>query len=164
MFGSMVFGFFHRSCGPRIRWVLVASYAFQSLCIIFAGVMVSEDLVDGNSMRWPNVLSIALLSFQSSGQAVASQVMGYGELPTIVLTSVYRDLMSDVNLFALKPAANPKRNRRVGAIVLLCAGAAVSKVIGNSPAGLAGSLWTSAVLKALVAVTWAFWAAEKDSD
>lgn len=126
--------------------------------------MVTVGIIDGESLHWSNVLGIGLLSFQSAGQAVASQAMSFSELPTVVLTSVYRDLMSDPNLFAWKPSANPKRNRRVLAILMLFAGAAVSRVLGMSPVGLAGSLWLSAAMKATVGITWYLWAAEKESE
>lgn len=125
--------------------------------------MVTMGIIDGETMNWPNVLSIALLSIQSSGQAVASQALQYAELPTVVLTSVYRDLMSDPSMFA-KPSANPKRNRRAIAIVLCCGGAAAAKLLSDSAVGLAGALWVSAGIKAFVSVVWMFWSPEEERE
>lgn len=167
MIGSMFFGYFHRVCGgsPTRRWIMICSFLLQTLLIVIPAILVTRSIVvDGESMHWSNILSISLLSIQSSGQAVASQALSYAELPTVVLTSVYRDLMSDPGLFAPKPSANPKRNRRAGAIVLLLGGAAVSKVLGSSPVGLEGALWLAAGIKAAVTVTWMFWASEQDGE
>lgn len=105
-------------------------------------------------------ISIGLIAFQSSGQAVASRALQYSGLTSVVLTSNYCDLFSDPKLFQLSLRDNPERNRRTAAPILLLGGAMLGGVWAHSSIGLVGALWTAVVLKAVVVVAWAVWAPE----
>ena len=161
--GSLCFGLFHRSLGGRKRWVVLASFTMQLSLIIAAALMVTLGSTKGPGMHWHVVVPLALLAFQSSGQAVASRVFQYNGLPSVVLTSTYCDLFSDPKLFTgLKD--NPERNRRVAAPILLLAGACCGGLFAKSPIGLAGALWTAAGLKACVVCAWFVWKGEEDDE
>lgn len=102
---------------------------------------------------------IALIAFQAAGQAVTSRVLKYNSLTSVVLTSIYCDLFSDPLLLAA-PQANPERNRRAAAPVLLLIGAICGGLWAHSSIGLAGALWTAVVLKTMVVGAWSIWAAD----
>lgn len=107
------------------------------------------------------LLPLAFLAFQFGGQVVASRVLKFNEVPTTVLTSLYCDFFSDPKLFApLK--ANPKRNRRLAAIIFHVLGIIISGWLQRSRGGLASPLWLAAGLKALMGVAWLCWKPEEE--
>ena len=108
-------------------------------------------------------LPIALIAFQSAGQAVTSRVLKYSSLTGVVLTSIYCDLFMDAELFS-RPTKNSERNRRAAAPVLLLIGAVFGGLWAHSEIGLAGALWTAVALKILIIVAWCCWSAEPDED
>ena len=160
--GSLFFSFYHRTLSPRKRWVLVSSHTLQLLLIIIAALMVT--LGPATSKETPFNLfigaPIALIAFQAAGQAVTSRVLQYNGLTSVVLTSIYCDLFSDPGLVA-GVSANPERNRRAAAPVLLLLGAVLGGVWAHSSVGLAGALWTAVALKTLVVCAWVMWAADE---
>ena len=160
--GSLFFSFYHRTLSPRKRWVLVSSHTLQLLLIIIAALMVT--LGPATSKETPFNLfigaPIALIAFQAAGQAVTSRVLQYNGLTSVVLTSIYCDLFSDPGLVA-GLQANPERNRRAAAPVLLLLGAVLGGVWAHSSVGLAGALWTAVALKTLVVCAWVMWAADE---
>lgn len=97
---------------------------------------------------------LAFLAFQSGGQIVTSRLLGFNEVPTTVLTSVYCDLASDPKLFK---AYNVKRNRRAAAVVSILAGGIAGGWISRSSAGLSTSLWIAAAIKMGIALSWSLW-------
>ena len=116
-----------------------------------------EEVVD----VWVGV-PLALIAFQSGGQAVISRVLKYGGLTSVVLTSIYCDLFSDSELFAgFKEHA--ERNRRMAAPVLLLLGAIIGAIWAHTSIGLAGAMRTAVGLKFCVIVAWCLWAAERES-
>ncbi len=162
--GSFFFARYHRYFGGRKRWVLVSSYFLQLLLIIAAALIVTFGPQTGTSgpvTVWI-ALPIAMVAFQSAGQAVTSRVLQYGSLTGVVLTSIYCDLFMDANLFS-PPTANVERNRRAAAPVLCVIGAIFGGLWAHSETGLAGALWTAVVLKSFIVVAWCFWSAEEES-
>ncbi|KAI2616533.1 hypothetical protein GGR54DRAFT_228690 [Hypoxylon sp. NC1633] len=164
--GSVFFSSLHRlfSPSPKRRWVLCASFVLQMLFIAGAAAILTfgpqspgEDKTE--AIDWPVLVPIALVAFQSCGQAVASRALKYNALTSVVLTSIYCDLFSDAELLAVR---NPERNRRVGAPVLLLIGAVLGGLLSRSPVGAAGVLWIAAAMKLLVVVSWFLWPAEKE--
>lgn len=159
--GSLFFAAYHRKLSPRKRWVLVTSHLIQLALIIAAALMVT--LGPQTTKETPfNVYigaPIALIAFQAAGQAVTSRVLKYNSLTSVVLTSIYCDLFSDPLLLAA-PQANPERNRRAAAPVLLLLGAVLGGLWAHSNIGLAGALWTAVILKVVVVGAWSVWAAE----
>ena len=161
--GSLCFSRFHRFFSPKRRWVLVVSFSVQLLLIIAAAVMVTVGTAKANGLNWRVIVPLALLAFQSSGQAVTSRALQYNSMTSVVLPSIYCDLFSDPKLFT-GITTHAERNRRVAAPLLLLCGAMFGGLFAHSPFGLAGALWTAAVLKALVVLAWLTWAAEAETD
>lgn len=161
--GSFFFARFHRFFSPKRRWVLCVSFAAQMVFTMSAAVIVSvtEPPASSDALTWDVLVPIALVAFQSCGQAVTSRALKYNSLTSVVLTSIYCDLFSDQNLFA---AQNVERNRRAVAPLLLLLGAVIGGLFAHSSFGIAGALWTAAGLKFLSAITWFFWPAEEDED
>ncbi|EGO52096.1 hypothetical protein NEUTE1DRAFT_114104 [Neurospora tetrasperma FGSC 2508] len=157
--GSFLFSRFHRLWAPKRRWVLCVSFTAQSAFTMAAAAVVtmtgkphySEDV------EWHVLLPIALLAFQSGGQAVTSRVLRYNALTSVVLTSIYCDLFSDADLFKLH---NRERNQRVGAPVFLFLGALFGGFFAHTAFGVAGALWMASGLKLVVVVLWLVWPAK----
>lgn len=108
--------------------------------------------------QWDQEVPIVLLSLQSAGQIVASRALGFNEIPTVVITSLLCDLMSDPKLFLLR---NEKRDRRVIAFVLTLVGAIVGGWVTKATGQIGPVLWLAAGIKFIVAFAWGFWKAEK---
>ena len=163
--GSYLFARYHRHFGGRKRWVLVSSYIIQLFMIIIAAIMVTFGPKTGTTdpvTHWIAV-PIALVAFQSAGQAVTSRVLQFNTLTGVVLTSIYCDLMMDQKLFSpLK--SNIERNRRAAAPVLLLFGATLGGLWAHSEIGLAGALWTAVGLKVIVIIAWSNWTSEDEYD
>ena len=133
------------------------------MMIITAALMVTLGPPTGTSgpvTVWIAV-PIALVAFQSAGQAVTSRVLSFNALTGVVLTSIYVDLFSDAQLFAA-PTQNVQRNQRAAAPLLLLVGAMFGGLWAHSDFGLAGALWTAVFLKFLTIVAWMFWTAEAE--
>lgn len=160
--GSFVFSRFHRHFSPKRRWVLCGSFAAQMLLTLGAAsiVTIKGQPKDKEEIGWPVLLPIAMVAFQSCGQAVTSRALKYNALTSVVLTSIYCDLFSDAELFSIK---NAERNRRVGAPAFLLFGAFVGGILSHTTFGVAGSLWLASFLKAIVVLVWFVWPADPAS-
>ena len=154
--GSFCFSRFHRIFSPSRRWVLCASFTVQALLVVAAAAILRAAPSDAEALDWTVLVPIALIAFQSCGQAVVSRALKYNALTSVVLTSIYCDLFSDAELFV---AHNYERNRRMSAPLLLLFGAALGGWLTQSAVGAAGALWIAAGIKLCVAVTWFFWPA-----
>jgi len=161
--GSFFFARFHRYFSPKRRWVLCVSFSAQLLLTVAAALIVTftPAPTSPESTNWTVLVPLALVAFQSCGQAVTSRALKYNALTSVVLTSIYCDLFSDQQLFALD---NVERNRRAGAPVLLLIGAVAGGVFSHSSVGIAGALWTAAIIKAFMVVAWFFWPAEEEEE
>jgi hypothetical protein len=100
------------------------------------------------------LLPLGFLAFQSGGQIVTSRLLGFNEVPTTVLTSVYCDIVSDPKVLAKD---NVKRSRRVAAVIAILLGGISGGWISRSSAGMSVSLWIAAAIKISIAVGWALW-------
>ena len=105
------------------------------------------------------LIPIALLAFQSAGAMTASRALGYNEIPTVVLTSVYFDVATDPQIVRA-PLTNVKRNRRVGGVVALLVGAIAGGWLSRSSGGMESALWIAGGLKFVVALVWLVWPGE----
>lgn len=134
----------------------------MSFVITAAAVRTLVPIVanEKDSIDWNVLLPVALVAFQSCGQAVTSRALKYNSLTSVVLTSIYCDLFSDTQLFEFH---NTERNRRVGAPLLLLVGAIMGGILSRSPLGATGVLWVAAGLKLLAAITWFLWPAADQS-
>lgn len=101
-------------------------------------------------------MPIALLSFQSAGQIVGSRVLGFAEVPTVVLTSMLHDISTDPAL--LGPLRqNMKRNRRILAFAGILAGAVAGGFISESTKRMQVPLWIAGGIKFFIASAWIVW-------
>ncbi|KAE9379937.1 hypothetical protein N431DRAFT_476977 [Stipitochalara longipes BDJ] len=152
-----------RLINPKARGTLATSFLLQSTCIIIAAALVQahvipepHGLVTENSfdVNLLELLPLGFLAFQSGGQIVTSRLLGFNEVPTTVLTSVYCDLASDPKILARD---NVKRNRRAAAVLAILIGGIAGGWISRSKAGMSVSLWIAAAIKFAIAVSWSVW-------
>ncbi|KAH7121369.1 hypothetical protein EDB81DRAFT_872752 [Dactylonectria macrodidyma] len=174
--GALCFASFHRHFGPQKRWVLAASFLAQAVITGIVAILATTGAVhntpqgrttihhDGliietvqDEFPWSDYAPITLLAFQSAGQIVASRVLKYNSMPTVVLTSLYCDLMSDAKLFTAPLAENADRSRRTLGAILLLIGAVGGGFLSKSWVGFAGALWIATFLKTCIAVSWCLW-------
>ena len=153
-----------RALGSLRRSTLILSTLLQASAVFLVAILsitnvVPEDAGD----RLPDdcivLLPLALLAFQAGGQCVLSRILGYGEVTTVVLTSAYCDLVVDENAFQKGLAGNSKRNRRIGSVVFLLAGAIAGGFLTRE-GDLVVVLWIVGGLKVGYAVVWGLWKAE----
>ncbi|KAJ5217952.1 uncharacterized protein N7498_000051 [Penicillium cinerascens] len=162
--GSLCFAAFHRAFAPRQRWVLCASFIVQLICIIGAALIVTiYRPVRDAPLSWLVLVPLALVAFQSSGQAVTSRVLNYNGLTSVVLTSIYCDLFSHSDFLSPKVIAHVEELRRAGAVVCLLFGTILGGLWAHSSVGMMGALWTAAALKGMIVLAWFGWKA-KDGD
>ncbi|KAJ5818988.1 hypothetical protein N7474_004579 [Penicillium riverlandense] len=160
--GSLCFAAFHRHFAPRSRWVLCASFVAQLACVSIAAVIVTVYRPARDTpLSWLVLVPIALVAFQSSGQAVTSRVLKYNGLTSVVLTSVYCDLFSHPDLLSPKVFSNAEQMRRAAAVVCLLLGVVLGGLWAHSSVGMMGALWTAAVLKGLAIIGWLVWKEDK---
>ncbi|KAE8350675.1 hypothetical protein BDV28DRAFT_159397 [Aspergillus coremiiformis] len=165
--GALVLANLTRYAGARRRGTLFLSFVLQSLLIIIAVALIEGDLIPHTSedssltggRLFLELIPIALLAFQSAGSITSSRALGYNEIPTVVLTSVYFDVASDPKLTAV-PTTNPKRNRRIGSVVTLLVGAIVGGWLSRSRGGMQSALWMAAGFKMVIAFAWLVWKGE----
>lgn len=147
------------------------SFAVQALLVSAGAAMIQAGVVDGTVRpRGPlrtdanlkELAIIALLSFQAAGQIVSSRSLSVGEVPTVVITSLVCDLVSDPALFA-GLTANEKRNRRLVAFVLTLVGAICGGCIAKASGVVELSCWIVAGIKLAIAVGCLFWPAAEEA-
>ncbi|PLB46389.1 DUF1275 domain protein [Aspergillus steynii IBT 23096] len=155
--GSFCFGHFHRMFRARQRWVLALSFTVQMVCVAVAAGIVSvhHPNKDGEGIAWTTAVPLALVAFQSSGQALTSRVLKMNGLTSVVLTSVYCDLFSAPGVLGLSEVEG---RRRVGAIAGLILGTVIGGWWAKSEIGLEGALWTTVGCKGIIAAAWLGWA------
>jgi uncharacterized membrane protein YoaK (UPF0700 family) len=174
MIGAFCFANFHRLLSPRKRWVMIVSFALQCIMIITAASLVTSGVTSNkrqsvvqkdkeqnskvdSTFPFLDLFPIGLLAFQSAGQVVASRILKYTAMPTVVLTTLYTDLMMDTHLLTAGLFEDPQRNRRAASAIMLFVGAVIGGVIAKSWLGFAGALWIGAFLKALMVLAWLLW-------
>jgi len=131
--------------------IIIAASLVQSHVISEPYGLVTEDTLDVNLLE---LLPLGFLAFQSGGQIVTSRLLGFNEVPTTVLTSVYCDLASDPKILERD---NVKRNRRAAAVLAILIGGISGGWISRSKAGMSVSLWIAAAIKFGIAVSWSLW-------
>ncbi|OAA60344.1 DUF1275 domain containing protein [Niveomyces insectorum RCEF 264] len=172
--GCFLFAHFHRLGGRIQRKILLfVSALVQALFVVAAAALAQARVAPafGDSRLSPTdtdplraeqadaaivLLPVALLAFQFGGQVYTSRVLGFSEVPTSVLTSLYCDLFSDPLLFG-PLRTNAKRNRRLAAIVLTVCGGIAAGWLQRSRAGMSGALWIAAGIKLIVSMLWLAW-------
>lgn len=147
----------------------MSSFLIQTCFMTLTAALVSSGIAskshdgvpratgDRGTFKWIELCPIALLAFQSAGQIVASRVLKYNAMPTLVLTSLYCDLMSDPNLLTAGIMEDPDRNRRAISAVALFVGATVGGALSKSSVGYAGALWIATGVKGSMVLAWLLW-------
>jgi hypothetical protein len=107
-----------------------------------------------------DLIPIGLLSFQAAGKVVASRILEYPALPTVVLTVLFNDLVSDPGFFSGGLFGNGQRNQRIGGVSFYFAGAVLGGVFASSAYGFAGALWLAAAVKGMIICAWFVWREE----
>ena len=165
--GAIAFSRLNELLSPaHQRRTLALSFSIQSIFVFAAAALVQAGWVDGtvppahiHDTQFNQLLAIALLSLQASGQMIATFTLRYGELSTVVVTGLLCDLWRDPELFA-PFAKNPKRNRRAAGFVLFMVGGIAGGWISKSLGTVAASLWIAGGMKTLITVAWCAWPAE----
>lgn len=162
--GTYVFSRLARLLGPFRRSTMSGSFLLQAVLCFVAGALVTSGVIPSDAgYRLPQdcivLIPLAMLSFQSAGQIVASRMLAFNELPTVVLTSTYCDLMYDPLLLTAPLTENPKRNRRVVSVFALLLGAALGGFLTRG-GDISNALWIAAATKVVISVVWIFWRAE----
>ena len=135
---------------------------------MLAAAVIQARVVNGdlasitNDIDWHSVLPIALLSFQASGQIVASRALSLSEIPTVVVTSMLHDISTDPKLLS-PPRANVKRNRRLLAFFGILVGAVVGGFIAEATGKVQVPLWVAGAIKIVITVAWMLWPIEQTS-
>ncbi|KAJ5463768.1 hypothetical protein N7475_008712 [Penicillium sp. IBT 31633x] len=156
--GSLCFAAFHRAFPARQRWVLCASFILQTLCVSLAALIVTLFRPARDApLSWLVLVPVALVAFQSSGQAVTSRVLNFSGLTSVVLTSIYCDLFSHPDFLSTKVVGHAEEMRRLGAVFCLLLGVVFGGLWAHSTIGMMGALWTAAILKSWIVVAWLAW-------
>ncbi|CAG8241132.1 unnamed protein product [Penicillium salamii] len=152
----------HRFLNPRRRSTMIISFGIQTIAILIAAILVQLGVIlpkpeDPRApIEWMQILPISLLSFQAGGQICASRILGFDEIPTVVVTTLLCDLLVDPKLTA---KGNPRRNRRIGAFLALFFGAMTAGGLSKAT-GMASSLWFAMGLKLTITLGWFVWKRE----
>jgi len=147
---------------------MMASFAAQAFLCFISAILVETGVVPLNAQDLlPDnlivLVPIAFLSIQAGGQTVVSRVLGFSELPTVVLTSTYCDLGFDPEVLTAAPSDNHKRNRRLAAVILLLGGAILGGLMTKGEgAEVTNTLWLCGAIKTALTLVLAGWK-RKDS-
>lgn len=165
--GAFFFSRLHRRLGALERGSLVLAFFVQAVLIMIAAATVEAGAVNQRQSSdgvtdWREMAPIALLSFQAAGQIVASRVLGVNEVPTVVITSLLCDLMSDPKL-ASRPLfrGNRKRNNRVAGFVLTLVGSIIGGWMLKGTGQVQPVLWLVFGIKFVITLAWLTWKGEK---
>ncbi|KAG0131649.1 hypothetical protein HOY82DRAFT_559754 [Tuber indicum] len=148
------------------RGTLFTSFILQAAAVFLAAGLVQGGAIPGSKPHaqvngevdfW-ELLPLAFLAIQFGAQIATSRLLGIGEIPTTVLTSVYTDLVTDPLVLR---SGNIKRNRRFGSILFMLLGGVCGGWISKSSAGFAGALFVGGVIKVGIAVGWLLFPAEE---
>lgn len=158
MAGSMLTSRVYNAVGGTRRLTLVVSFLIQTLCIVIAALLVHTDSVPETFLESKRIfIAIPFLAAQSGAQIVTAKSLGFNEIPTTVLTSTYNDLAGDPELWAWQ---NPKRNRRVGSVILMLLGGIAAGWLSRLGKSLTLVLWPGAGIKLLLTISWLCFAAD----
>jgi len=166
--GSFFFSRLNKYLVGLRRGTLFLSFAIQLAFVILSAAIIQGHLLDSASsslnsstqgrvtagdIDWAQLAPIGLLSFQAAGQIVASRTLGVGEVPTVVITSLLCDLMSDPKL-GVAIHKNPKRNKRFVAFVLTLLGGIVGGWLSKGTGEVQSVLWLVVGIKFVLMGSW----------
>lgn len=189
--GGLFFNILHRVptelSNPKVklhRWTMFGSFIVQSaLLIASAGLSQSgytstmpakADDFSSGSPRHPtafdnylDLLPIGFLAFEAAGQVCLSRVLMVNDLPTIVVSTLYHDFVSDALSWPKSWKARDskrgwfwsqkKQARRLVCIAALFFGAVVAGFVYASKGGMPAALWIAAGSKCIISVCFCCW-------
>ena len=133
---------------------LCGSFLVQGGFILICAILLARITIPqstGNSKSNLFFIVIPLLASQFGAQVATSRTLGYHEIPTTVLTSLYSDFSSDPDLFVLK---NPRRDRRALAAIMMFLGGVSGAFLSWLPNGFRTVLWLGGTIKIVIAFLW----------
>ena len=159
--GSMFGGQLGDRVGPKKRWWLIGSSLGQAGCLFvaFLALLISGDATvapDRGDIPINNALGFVAVGFMSGSmglQAIVGKRLNTAYGTTVVLTTIWTELVADPGLF--KPKLVPSRDHRAASIFALLIGGFASRAITNTIGG-AASLGIGALLKVMIAFTFYF--------
>ncbi|KFY30889.1 hypothetical protein V493_01579, partial [Pseudogymnoascus sp. VKM F-4281 (FW-2241)] len=86
-------------------------------------------------------------------------ILELDEVPTIVVTSLFCDLVNDPHMLAKD---NVKRNRRVASAITLFVGGIIGGWFSRSSVGMSAALWLAGAVKVAIALSWSLWKAKAE--
>ena len=156
MAGSLLTSRIYERYGAIRRITLLISTLLQTLCITIAAILVHTDAVPESTDSSKLIfIAIPFLAAQSGAQIVTAKSLGFNEIPTTVLTTTYNDLAGDPKLLAWH---NPKRNHRLGAIIMLLLGGISAGWLSRWGQSIVPVLWIGAAIKFAVTLSWLIFA------
>ncbi|VDC07416.1 unnamed protein product [Peniophora sp. CBMAI 1063] len=153
--------------GARTRLWLIGGTMIQALFTMAAAVAIWQSgqqsvAADRGSPSWTNALSYVTIAFMSASmglQGIMGKRVNSQFATTIVLTTVWCELMADPKLFHLKNIVIT-RDHKVMGIFALFLGGFVSRAILQS-IGSDSSLGIACGVRVLMALSWLFVPAKK---
>lgn len=142
--------------------MLTASFLIQSICLVIAAALIQAKVVPDEIQASESLMvliPLVFLGFQAGGQVWTSEVLGFKEIPTTVLTSVYYGLATDVK-FLQGVKANAPRNRRLVAVGALLLGAICGGWLSRSQGGVPAVFFVAGGLKLCISGMWMLWPAD----
>ncbi|KAF3766595.1 hypothetical protein M406DRAFT_291085 [Cryphonectria parasitica EP155] len=163
--GALFFSRFYRrlSPGQAQRGSLSLGFLIQAVCVCLAAALIQAGTINERQSStgatdWREIAPIALLSFQAAGQIVASRVLAVNELPTVVITSLLCDLMSDPKLVTMPIFhGNRKRNNRIAGFVLTLVGSILGGWMLKGTGEVQPVLWLVCGIKFTISFAWLIW-------
>ncbi|KAK2604088.1 hypothetical protein N8I77_007046 [Diaporthe amygdali] len=163
--GAVFFSRMHKYLVPQPtqRGVLSLGFFIQAACVCIAAALAEAGAVnqrqeESQRTDWREMAPIVLLSFQAAGQIVASRVLGVNEIPTVVITSLMCDLMSDPKLLTMPVlTGNRKRNNRIGGFVLTLVGSIIGGWMLKATKQVQPVLWLVFAIKFVISIGWIVW-------
>ncbi|KAG6864182.1 hypothetical protein C0991_011801 [Blastosporella zonata] len=148
--------------GPKKRTWLIAGTVLQALLTMAAAVTIWKSGEAGiadarDDPAWNNALSFVALAFMSASlgvQGVLGKRLNTQFGTTIVLTTVWVELVADPRLFKLREKVVSRDHRLLAAVALFVGAFAGRALLGQI--GSAGTLGIAVGFRILIAISWIF--------
>jgi len=159
--GCFCFSRIHKFLGGgKYRRTVAFSFFLQSILVAIAAAIVQGGVISGTypagdrpGRDGAELVVVAMLSFGQGGQIVNSRGLAVGEVPTVVITSLICDLVSDEKLF-VGLTKNGKRNRRFLGFALTLLGGITGGWISKETHKVSPCLWFVFGIKMVITLYW----------
>ncbi|GLB42938.1 putative protein of unknown function (DUF1275) [Lyophyllum shimeji] len=148
--------------GPHKRIWLVCGTIIQALFTMAAALAIWKSgqpgiADDRGDPSWTNALSFVALAFMSASlgvQGIVGKRLNTQFGTTIVLTTIWVELMSDPRLFKLREKVASRDHKVLGAVALFLGGFMGRALVGKI--GSAATLGVAVGIRILIAISWIF--------